>query len=223
MAMAVDVKICGIKSEAALAAAIEAGADFVGFVFFAQSPRNIDLGVAGRLADTGRGRIRSVGLLVDPTDAELDDILGRVAPDIIQLHGAETPERVAKIRMYAARPVLKAVKVATAADIIAASAFPAADMFLFDAKPAKAVDLPGGNGVPFDWPLLAQTPPDRPYMLSGGLTADNIAEAIRVTGAQAVDTSSGVERAPGEKDPAAIRRFVQAAKAATERMPIEAA
>ncbi len=221
--MAVQVKICGIKSEEALEAAIESGADFVGFVFFPKSPRYVDPDAAGRLAARAGDRIRTVALLVDPSDAELDRILTTVAPDIIQLHGAETPERVAEIRIQAARPILKAVKVATAADILAASAFPAADMFLFDAKPAKTASLPGGNGVPFDWPLLAQTPPDRPYMLSGGLTADNIAEAIRVTGAQAVDTSSGVERAPGEKDPAAIRRFIEAAKAVTERMPIEAA
>jgi phosphoribosylanthranilate isomerase len=221
--MAVQVKICGIKTEDALEAAIESGADFVGFVFFPKSPRYVEPDAAGRLAARAGDRIRTVALLVDPSDAELDRILTTVAPDIIQLHGAETPERVAEIRIQVGRPVLKAVKVATAADIIAASAFPAADMFLFDAKPAKTAALPGGNGVPFDWPLLAQTPPDRPYMLSGGLTAENIAEAIRVTGAQAVDTSSGVERAPGEKDPAAILRFVQAAKAVTERMPIEAA
>jgi phosphoribosylanthranilate isomerase len=221
--MAVQVKICGIRSEDALAAAIEASADFAGFVFFANSPRHVAPETAGRLAEMARDRIRTVALLVDPSDAELDEILMTVEPDIIQLHGAETPERVADIRGQAARPVLKAVKVATAADIIAASAFPAADMFLFDAKPAKSAALPGGNGVPFDWPLLAQTPPERPFMLSGGLTADNIAEAIRVTSAQAVDTSSGVERAPGEKDPAAIRRFVQAAKGVAERMPIEAA
>ncbi len=218
-----QVKICGIKRDEALDAAIESGADFVGFVFFPKSPRYVDPDAAGRLAERAGDRIRTVALLVDPSDAELDRILTTVAPDIIQLHGAETPERVADIRGQAARPVLKAVKVATAADIIAASAFPAADMFLFDAKPAKTAALPGGNGVPFDWPLLAQTPPDRPYMLSGGLTSENIAEAIRVTGAHAVDTSSGVERAPGEKDPAAILRFVQAAKAFTERMPIEAA
>ncbi len=221
--MAVQVKICGIKTEDALAAAIEATADFVGFVFFASSPRFVDPGTASRLAEIATGRIRTVALLVDPTDAELDHILTMVDPDVVQLHGAETPERVAEIRVQAARPVLKAVKVATAADIIAASAFPAADMFLFDAKPAKTAALPGGNGIPFDWPLLAQTPPDRPFMLSGGLTAENIAEAIRVTGAQAVDTSSGVERAPGQKDPAEIRRFVAAAKSVTERMPFEAA
>lgn len=221
--MAVQVKICGIRTEAALSAAAEAGADYVGFVFFPKSPRHIDLETARELAAIARGRIRTVALLVDATDAELDDIMSAVDPDLIQLHGTETPERVAEIRIRAARPVLKAVKVATAADIVAASAFPAADMFLFDAKPARNTALPGGNGVPFDWPLLAQTPPDRPFMLSGGLTADNIAEAVRLTGALAVDTSSGVERAPGEKDPAAIRRFVEAAKAADERTPIQAA
>ncbi len=221
--MAVQVKICGIRTEEAFAAASEAGADFVGFVFFASSPRNIDLETAGRLAEQAASQLRTVALLVDASDAELDRVLTVVNPDLIQLHGSETPERVAEIRIQAARPVLKAVKVATAADIIAASAFPAADMFLFDAKPAKTASLPGGNGVPFDWPLLSQTPPDRPFMLSGGLTADNIADAIRVTGAQAVDTSSGVERAPGDKDPAAIHRFVKAAKSAAERVPIEAA
>jgi len=221
--MAVQVKICGIKTEEALTAAIEAGADFIGLVFFAKSPRHVDLDNASRLSEMARGHIRTVALLVDPSDAELDQILNTVAPDIIQLHGTETPERVAEIRTLAQRPILKAVKVATAADIVAASAFPAADMFLFDAKPAKTAALPGGNGVPFDWPLLAQTPPDRPFMLSGGLTAENIAEAIRLTEPQAVDTSSGVERAPGQKDSGAIRRFVHAAKTAGERAPIEAA
>jgi len=221
--MTVQVKICGISSEQGLAASVEAGADFVGFVFFAESPRYVDPQTAARLAERARGAINSVALLVDPTDAGLDTVLDSVDPDLIQLHGSETPERVAELRIRAARPVLKAVKVATAADIIGASAFPAADMFLFDAKPARNAALPGGNGVPFDWPLLAQTPPDRPFMLSGELTAENIAAAIRVTGAQAVDTSSGVERAPGQKDPDAIRRFVQAAKTVGDRMPIEAA
>lgn len=221
--MAVQVKICGIKTAEALNATISAGADYAGFVFFPGSPRHVNAATAAQLAETARGQISTVALLVDPDDAALDEILDLVDPDFIQLHGAETPERVAEIRIRVARPILKAVKVATAADIIAASAFPAADMFLFDAKPAQNARLPGGNGVPFDWPLLAQTPPDRPFMLSGGLNADNIAEAIRVTGALAVDTSSGVERAPGEKDAAAIRQFVQAAKSATAHIPIEAA
>jgi len=221
--MAVEVKICGVGTEKALAAAIEAGADYVGFVFFPNSPRHVSLETARRLSECARGHIRVVALLVDPADEDLDSILSAVDPDIIQLHGAETPERVAEIRIRAARPVLKAVKVATAADIVAASAFPAADMFLFDAKPAKNAALPGGNGIPFDWPLLAQTPLDRPFMLSGGLTAENIAEAIRITAPQAVDTSSGVEVAPGKKDPAAIRRFIQAAKNGCAPAPTEAA
>jgi len=221
--MAVQVKICGIRSEEALGAAVEAGADYAGFVFFANSPRHVAHDVAARLAAAARGQIRTVALLVNPGDDEIADVLAAVDPDLIQLHGAETPGRVAEIRSHAARPVLKAVKVATAADVVAASAYPAADMFLFDAKPAKNAQLPGGNGIPFDWPLLAENPPDRPFMLSGGLNAANVAEAIRLTGPQAVDTSSGVERAPGDKDPAAIRRFVQAAKSAAVNAPIEAA
>ncbi len=221
--MTVQVKICGITTDEALAAAIGAGADYVGFVFFAKSPRHVGLAAAARLAETARGRIRTVALLVDPSDDDLAAVLDEVAPDVIQLHGSETPGRVARLRLRAARPILKAVKVATAADIIAASAFPAADMYLFDAKPAKNASLPGGNGIPFDWPLLAQTPPDRPFMLSGGLTADNVAEAILVTRPHAVDTSSGVERAPGDKDPDAIFRFVQSAKAAWAGAPFEAA
>lgn len=221
--MAVQVKICGIRTEDALVAAIEAGADYAGFVFFANSPRHVERAATGRLAEVARGRIRTVALLVDPSDDDLDAVLAEVAPDIIQLHGSETPGRVLEIRARAARPLLKAVKVATAADILAASAFPVADMFLFDSKPARDAVLPGGNGIPFDWPLLAQTPPDRPFMLSGGLNAANVAEAIRLTSPQAVDTSSGVERAPGEKDPDAIVRFVQAAKTAWAGVPIEAA
>jgi len=221
--MTVQVKICGIRTEDALAAAIEAGADYAGFVFFAKSPRHVERATAARLAQAARGHIRTVALLVNPSDEEFGAVLDEVAPDMIQLHGSETPGRVSEIRARANRPLLKAVKVATAADIIAASAFPAADMFLFDAKPAKNALLPGGNGVPFDWPLLAQTPPDRPFMLSGGLNAVNVAEAIRLTSPQAVDTSSGVERAPGEKDAGEILRFVQAAKTAWAGAPIEAA
>lgn len=221
--MTVQVKICGIRTEDALAAAIEAGADYAGFVFFAKSPRHVERATAARLAQAARGHIRTVALLVDPCDEDLEAVLDEVAPDMVQLHGSETPGRVSEIRARANRPLLKAVKVATAADIIAASAFPAADMFLFDAKPAKNAPLPGGNGVPFDWPLLAETPPDRPFMLSGGLNAVNVAEAIRLTSPQAVDTSSGVERAPGEKDARAILRFVQTAKNAWAGVPTEAA
>jgi len=221
--MAVRVKICGLATEEALGAAIDAGADYAGLVFYPGSPRNLSLRTAAALGRAARGRIQTVALLVDPEDRELEEILSEIQPDIIQLHGAETPERVAEVRIRAARPVIKAVKVATAADIVAASAFPAADIILFDAKPAKNAALPGGNGVPFDWPLLGETPPEHPFMLSGGLTPDNIAEALRLTGAQAVDTSSGVECAPGEKDPDAIARFVQAAKVADVSAPTEAA
>ncbi len=217
--MTVDVKICGLKTEAALEAALSGGADYVGLVFCEESPRNLDLKTGRRLADTARGRAKVVALLVDPDDQRVAEVVAAVAPDVIQLHGAETPERVAHIARLAARPVMKAVKVETAADAEAALAYRGvADLILFDAKApeGRAGALPGGNGAAFDWQVLEGVRGKLPFMLAGGLTPVNVGEAIRLTGAQAVDVSSGVESSPGEKDTELIRRFLREAKTANQ-------
>jgi phosphoribosylanthranilate isomerase len=217
--MNTEVKICGLRSEAALDAALAAGADYVGFVFYDRSPRNISPAAARELADRARGRAKVVVLLVDPDDTLLAEVIGAVSPDIVQLHGAETPARVAEIAQRFGLPVMKAVAVTGASDVQAALAYAGnADRILFDAK-APADDttaLPGGNGVAFDWLALAGLEGRIDYMLAGGLNADNVAEAIRATGAPAVDVSSGVESRPGEKDPDLIRRFIHAAKTAKQ-------
>lgn len=217
--MTVDVKICGLKTDAALDAALEAGADYIGLVFHEASPRNIELEAARSLALLARGRAKIVALLVDPDDAKLGDVVAAVEPDLIQLHGAETPERVAEVSKHFLRPVIKAIKVASPADAQAAAAYVGkAALILFDAKAPedRPGALPGGNGIAFDWQALEGVRGKFPYMLAGGLTPLNVAEAIRRTGAQAVDVSSGVESAPGEKDPELICRFLRAAKTANQ-------
>lgn len=215
--MAPEVKICGLKTSAAVAAAIAGGADYVGFVFFAKSPRHLDLTTARELAAEARGRAKIVALLVDPSDDDLAGVIGNVAPDIVQLHGSETPDRVAAIRAQTGRAVMKAVKVETAADANEALRYAnAADIILFDAKAPMGAPVPGGNGIAFDWHLLDDVKRrlTRPWMLSGGLNPDNVAAAIRLTGAPAVDVSSGVETRPGEKSVELIGRFLSAAKTA---------
>jgi len=217
--VSIEVKICGLKTESALKAALDGGADYVGLVFHAKSPRNVDLAMARRLAAIARGRAKIVALLVDPDDGLLADVMETVAPDVIQLHGSESPERVAEVAHCFGRPVLKAVKVATAEDAEAALIYAdRAQMILFDAKaPTAETDaLPGGNGIAFDWRTLASVKDKLAFMLAGGLTPDNVAEAIRLTGAAAVDVSSGVETSPGEKDAGLISRFLQAAKTANQ-------
>jgi phosphoribosylanthranilate isomerase len=221
--MSTRVKICGIKTETALDAALEAGADYVGLVFFASSPRNVDLATARSLSRRAHERSRAavVALLVDPDDDLLGKVTGEVEPDLIQLHGRETPERVRAIRAKFGRPIMKAVSVATRADVSAASSYldagAAADIILFDAKPPPdPAALPGGNGLMFDWHILDAVPEGQPFALAGGLDPDNVAAAIRLTGAGIVDVSSGVESAPGIKDRALIRRFIRAAKGAME-------
>ena len=212
--MATKVKICGLKSEAALEAALAAGADYVGLVFFPPSPRNVTPAIAETLAARARGRAKIVALMVDPDDALIATVLASANPDILQLHGDETPERAGEIHRRWGKPVMKAVKVETAADARAAADYRgAADLILFDARPPADATRPGGNGAPFDWRTLLGIEHRMPYVLSGGLTPDNVAEAIRVTGAAVVDVSSGVESRPGEKDPDLIRRFLKAAKA----------
>jgi phosphoribosylanthranilate isomerase len=211
--MTTKVKICGLRTEAALEAALTGGADYVGLVFFPPSPRNVTPEAAKALAAKARGRARIVALLVDPDDALLDEVVASAAPDLIQLHGEETPARVAEVRARWGIPVMKAVPVETADDARAARRFSAdADLILFDARAPADSTRPGGNGEPFDWRTLLGLEDEVAFVLSGGLTPDNVAEAIRLTGAAIVDVSSGVESSPGEKDPDLIRRFLRAAK-----------
>ncbi len=212
-----EVKICGIRDRHMLDVALEAGADYVGLVFFPKSPRHITLAAAAALARAMAGRARSVALTVDADDAALREIMQTVAPDMLQLHGHESPARVAEIRERFAVPVIKAFRIANATDVTRALAWRGlCDLILFDAAAPTAAssqnELPGGNGIAFDWRALDQLPGDLPYMLSGGLTPNNVAEAIARTGAQAVDVSSGVERQRGIKDAALIRRFIANAK-----------
>jgi phosphoribosylanthranilate isomerase len=213
--MAVEVKICGITDEEAMDAAIEAGADYVGLVFFPKSPRNVDADRAAELVEFTPGDVTKVGLFVDPDDATLDAVLTRVRLDLLQLHGQESPERIEAIRLEYGLPVMKVLSVAEAADLDAALAYQAvADRLLFDAKPPKGALLPGGNAVSFDWSILTGRKWGLPWMLAGGLTPANVAEAVRISGAPAVDVSSGVESAPGIKDPEKIRAFIQAVRQA---------
>lgn len=214
--MATLVKICGLKTAATMHAALDAGADFVGLVFYPPSPRNLEAAQAAPLAEMARGHARIVALMVDPTDTFAASVVDAAKPDILQLHGSETPERVLALRQRFGVPMMKAIKVETAADTEGALAFTgAADHILFDAKAPKgfAGALPGGNGLSFDWRLLDAIQGRLDFMLSGGLTPDNVAAAVRLTRPWAVDVSSGVEASPGEKDVTLIARFVAAAKA----------
>jgi phosphoribosylanthranilate isomerase len=211
----VKVKICGVRTPAIVNTAAEAGADYVGLVLFPTSPRYVEVEEARVLAAIGKGKVGAVAVLVDPDDALIDVVVERVRPDLLQLHGGETPDRVAAIRTRAGLPVMKAVSVASAADVAEAGAYAAsADHILFDAKASRGATLPGGNGVAFDWLTLKGFA--APFALSGGLTPETVGEAIRATGAALVDVSSGVERAPSDKDAELVRRFVRAAKAASE-------
>jgi len=213
--MAVRAKICGINSREALDAAVAGGASFVGFVFYPPSPRALTPAAAGELAAAVPRTVGKLGLFVDDPDERIADVLAKAPLDMLQLHGQETPARVAAIRRHFGLPVMKAVKVAGADDLAAADGYiGVADWLLFDAKPPADMKgaLPGGNGLVFDWQLLAGKRFRRPWLLSGGLDADNLAEAVRISGAHAVDVSSGVERAPGVKDPGRIRAFLAAAR-----------
>jgi phosphoribosylanthranilate isomerase len=206
-----------LKTLEHLEAAVAAGASYYGMVFFARSPRNIAHPDATLLSQAGRGRIRSVALIVDADDTEIEAIIAAADPDMLQLHGGETPERAAEIHRRTGRPVIKAISVEREGDAERASAYDgAADLILFDAKPPRAMAgaLPGGNGLTFDWRLLSPLRGKMRFMLSGGLNAGNVAEAIAITGAAIVDVSSGVETAPGEKDAALIHQFVRASRAA---------
>ena len=210
--MPVSVKICGLSDRAGLDAAVAAGARYVGFVFFARSPRCVSVETAAALALEVPPGVAKVALVVDADDATLDDIVARVPLDMLQLHGRETPERVAEIRARHGLPVMKAVGVATEADLPALDLYAAvADQILVDAKAPAGAALPGGNGLAFDWRLIAGRRWPVPWMLAGGLTPENLAEAVARTGARQVDVSSGVESAPGRKDADRIRAFLSAA------------
>lgn len=211
-----EVKICGLSEPETLEAAIAAGADFVGFAFFPKSPRNVSLDQAKKLAAQVSGRTRIVTFAVDAGDDLLSAINAAVDPDLFQAHGSETPQRIAEIKALTGKQVIKVIKVREVADVARARDFAGvADLILFDAKaPENLQDaLPGGNGIAFDWSFLADARGRSRFMLSGGLTPENVAEAIRITGAPIVDVSSGVEKAPGIKDINLIRKFIEAAKA----------
>ena len=213
--MAVKTKICGLTTPEALRAALDGGAAYLGFVFFARSPRNIALEAAARLAEPARGRAKVVALTVDPTDAELDRIAAGLAPDLIQLHGAESPARTREVAARTGAGVIKVLPVSEAADLDRAGVYEdVAEHLMFDAKPPKDAAMPGGHGRAFDWSLLGGRRFQRPWFLAGGLDPWNVAEAARMAGAPLVDVSSGVERGPGLKDPALITAFLDAARKA---------
>jgi phosphoribosylanthranilate isomerase len=216
--MTPTVKICGLSTAATLDAALEAGADMVGFVFFPKSPRHIEWATASALGRQVQGRAKIVALSVDADDDTLKRIVDVLSPDLMQLHGSETPARAKEISELCARPTMKAIGVATRADLAAAQAYHgAADYLLIDAKPPKGAVLPGGNGRPFDWSLTQDFHFPRPWLLSGGLNPDTVAAAIALSGARGVDVSSGIESAPGVKDVSKIRAFVAAARRAFAR------
>lgn len=209
------IKICGVSSEDAVAAALAAGCDALGFVFFPKSPRNVTVERAAALARPARGRAAIVALTVDADDATLEPIVRTLAPDRLQLHGSESPERVAGLRRRFDGPVMKAIGLASADDLaVARPYFDVADLLLFDAKPPKGANRPGGNGAAFDWTLLQKLDLPLPFVLSGGLNAGNVAEAVRIARPLGVDASSSVERAPGDKDPEKITAFIRAARGA---------
>jgi phosphoribosylanthranilate isomerase len=213
--MAIQVKICGITSVEAADAAARAGADFAGLVFHVRSPRNVTSDQAARLASGLRGRTRLVCLLSDPQDDDVDKALAATKADYIQLHGRETPERVGALRARFGKPVIKAIAIAEAADFACVPAYEAvADMLLFDARSPTAAEREGGHGSPFDWQLLCGRMFKRPWLLAGGLNADNVARAVRTAGAPGVDVSSGVEAFPGLKSAELITTFVANARAA---------
>jgi phosphoribosylanthranilate isomerase len=213
--MAVMAKICGLKTPETVSAAIEGGAGLIGFNFYARSPRSTDPATVKRLGALVPPQVKKVGLIVDETDDRIAEILAGCDLDLLQLHGHETPERVAEVRAKFGKPVIKAIPVSAAADLAPAAGYePVVDYLMFDAKPPKSmVDaLPGGNALSFDWTLLSGRSFAKPWLLAGGLTPDNVAEAVRITGARMVDVSSGVEDRPGEKNLSKIKAFLDAVK-----------
>jgi phosphoribosylanthranilate isomerase len=215
--MPADVKICGLSTPETVTAALDAGADFVGFNFYPPSPRYVSPESAKSLAAIARGRAAIVALIVDAADNVIDEITRTVDPDYFQVQGSETPERVADIRKLSGKPVIKVIKVRTQDDVAQTRAYDGiAALILYDAKAPETLKgaLPGGNGIAFDWKLLRQGTAASGFLLAGGLNPSNVAEAIRVTGAPIVDVSSGVEKSPGIKDITLIREFIAAAKTA---------
>lgn len=211
--MAIKVKICGVRAPAIIVTAAAEGADYVGLVLFPRSPRHLEVEEARVLAAIARGKIGSVAVLVDPDDALIEAVAERVRPDLIQLHGSETPERVASVKARTGLCVMKAIAVAEAFDVEQAGPYASiADFILFDARVPPDATRPGGVGARFDWTLLHGT--KAPFALSGGLTPDNVGDAVSLTGASLVDVSSGVENASGVKDAGLVRSFIQAARAA---------
>ena len=213
--MATEVKICGLSTRETVHGAIDAGADYIGLVFYPRSPRNIGIATAADLAEVARGRARIVALIVDAPDALVQDIARIVRPDFFQAHGGETPERISAIKTATGIPVIKAIKVEEESDLSLVQDYDGiAEMVLLDAKTPTALTnaLPGGNGRAFDWRILDKNERRKRFMLSGGLTPGNVAQAIAITGAPIVDVSSGVETAPGRKDLGLIRAFLEAAK-----------
>ena len=218
--MKTEVKICGLKTAEAVERAVALGASHTGFIFFPKSPRNIELDDAGRLADRIRGKAKVVAVTVNADNDELDEIVSALNPDILQLHGSESPERLLTVKAMYGLPVMKALSVREAADLEKIDAYIGiADRFLFDAKPPVGSDLPGGNGVSFDWTLLDALDGGVDYMLSGGLNANNIGDALAQTRARAIDISSGVESAPGVKDLKLMESFFNAVRQAEAGMP----
>jgi phosphoribosylanthranilate isomerase len=213
--MALSIKICGLKTPEALDVALESGADLVGFVFFASSPRNLGLEAARALGQRVQGRAGKVALTVDANDETLLAIVTALKPDMLQLHGTETPDRVVAVRTRFGLPVMKALPIAERKDISPIRLYAnVVDRLIFDARAPQDATRPGGLGKSFDWTLLQGINAGVPFMLSGGLDTDNVAEAIRITGAPGVDVSSGVERSAGVKDPDKIRAFIRAARSA---------
>ena len=213
--MALSIKICGLRTPEALDVALESGADLVGFVFFAPSPRHLGLEAARILSQRVQGRAGKVALTVDANDETLYDIVAALKPDMLQLHGTETPDRVVAVRTRFGLPVMKALPISTRADLSPVRLYAkVADRLIFDARAPQDATRPGGLGKPFDWTLLKGIDVGIPFMLSGGLTANNVVDAIRIANAPGVDVSSGVESSPGVKDPDKIRAFIRAARTA---------
>ena len=213
--MTLLVKICGLSTPDALDVALDAGADMVGFIFFPPSPRNVSLETARALGSRVQGRARKVAVTVDADDTLLASIIEALKPDMLQLHGHETPQRVAAVRESFGLPVMKALPIEAKSDLLVIGSYTsAADRLLFDAWPPRDATRPGGLGQPFDWHLLDDLNLSIPFMLSGGLNPDNVSEALRITRAGGVDVVSGVESAPGVKDPEKIRAFIRAARSA---------
>jgi len=212
--MSISAKICGLSSEAGVAAAVAGGAAYVGFVFYPPSPRAVGPARAASLCAAVPAGVQRVGLFVDADDAAIRAVIDLAPIDILQFHGHETPDRVAEAKARFQRPVMKAIAVAAPEDVLVAERYEAdADLLLFDAKPPRRADaLPGGNGLVFDWRLIAGRRWRRPWLLSGGLTAELLPDAVRISGARAVDVSSGVERRPGDKDPKRIDEFLTVAR-----------